>query len=404
LGDFNFWHLFEGIYSFFTGDLQTAILRIALILIGLALIFLCFKKILDPLILLPMGLAMVVVNAAMLPLDTGEIGNLFLDPITSEPSKLMEILQVDWLQPLYTFLFSNGLIACLIFMGIGAITNLDYLIAKPLPSMLIAIGAELGTVVTLPLALLMGLDLKQAGAIAIVGGADGPMVLYASLILAKELFVPIAVIAYVYLSLTYAVYPFLLKLLIPKKLRGIPMDNKAMPHIPSSQKFAFSVIASLVLSLLFPVAAPLFLSFFLGVAVKEMGITRFVEFLEGPLLFGSTFILGLVLGALFNVQVITNPIVLKLLILGIVAILVSGIGGILSGLVYYKISKGKVNPVIGIAGVSCIPTTAKIAQKSAFEANKSAMIIAYAMGPSVAGVIFSAIMCGIYVTAIPYVM
>jgi carboxybiotin decarboxylase len=400
---FNFWQIFEGIYSFFSGDLLSAIFRIILILVGILLIYLCYKKILDPLILLPMGMMMIVVNAGVLIVSTGKLGTLFVDPLVSDPSKLMDILQIDWLQPIYTFTFGNGLIACLIFIGIGVITDLDYLIAKPLPSMLLAIAAELGTVVTLPLAMLWGLDIKQAASIAMVGGADGPMVLYTSLVLAKDLFVPISVIAYVYLSLTYIGYPYLIKLMIPKHMRGIAMNPRAIPEVSSTEKLAFAVIAALVLSLLFPVAAPLFGSFFLGVAIKEMDVVRFKEFLEGPLLFGSTFLLGLVLGSLFSVDVISNPIVLKLLVLGLVSLLLSGAGGLLGGLIYYKISKGKVNPLIGIAGVSCVPTTAKVAQKEAFMANKFAMILPYAMGPNVAGVITTAIICGLYVGIIPFI-
>ena len=138
------------------------------------------------------------------------------------------------------------------------------------------------------------------------------------------------------------------------------------------------------------------------VAIKELNIVRFKEFLEGPLLYGSTFILGLVLGALFSVDIISNPIVLKLLVLGVLALFLSGVGGLASGLIYYKISKGKVNPLIGIAGVSCVPTTAKVAQKAVFKANKWVMILPYAMGPNVAGVITSAILCGIYIAAIPH--
>ena len=398
---FNLLQFFQGIYSFFISSPETAILRIVLILIGFLILYLCYKKTLDPLILLPMGLMMVVVNAGMLVTGSGKLGTLFIDPLISDTNDLMNILQINFLQPIYTFTFSNGLIACLIFMGIGVMTDLDYLIAKPVPSMLIAFAAELGTVVTLPIAMMFGLNVKEAAAIAMVGGADGPMVLYTSLILAKDLFVPISIIAYVYLSLTYVGYPYLINLMIPKELRGIRMNIRDIPQVSSTQKFVFSIVAAFVLSLLFPVAAPLFGSFFVGVAIKEMDIARFKEFLEGPLLFGSTFFLGVVLGALFSVDIISNPIVLKLLILGIISLLLSGIGGLIGGLIYYKISKGKVNPLIGIAGVSCVPTTAKVAQYAAYKANKLAMILPYAMGPNVAGVITTAIICGIYVTAIP---
>jgi oxaloacetate decarboxylase beta subunit len=399
---FNFARVFEGFYSFFSASVEVALLRLLLIAIGLLLIYLCHKGILDPLILLPMGIGMVAVNAGMLVGASGRIENLFVDPLVSDPVRLMEVLQIDFLQPIYTFAFSNGLIACAIFTGIGVITDLDYLIATPISSMLLAAGAELGTILTVPIAMLWGLNLKQAAAIAMVGGADGPMVLFTSLTLAKDLFVPISVISYVYLSLTYVGYPYLLKLLVPKRLRGIPMDLRSVPKISPVEKLVFSVVALLVLSLLFPVATPLFASFFLGVAIKEMNVVRFKEFLEGPLLFGSTFLLGLVLGALFSVDVLGNPVVFKLLVLGIVALVLSGIGGIVGGLVYYKLSKGRVNPLIGLAGVSCVPTTAKVVQKAAFQANKRVVILPFAMGPNVAGVITTAIISGIYLSTIHF--
>jgi len=398
---FEFWQIFQGIYSLFHCSPEISLIRLLLIVIGLILIFLSYKQILDPLILLPMGIGMVAINCGMLVLEGGRLSNLFLEPLVSDPTKLVEILQIDFLQPVYTFTFSNGLIACLIFMGIGAITDLDFFIARPFQSLILAVCAELGTVLTVPLAMAWGFNLKEAVSIGMVGGADGPMVLYTSLLLSKNLFVPITVIAYIYLSLTYAGYPYLIKLMVPKRLRGIPMDPMAIPEVSPAEKFTFSIVALVILCLLFPVAAPLFTSFFLGVAVKESGITRFLDFLEGPLLYGSTFFLGLTLGALFSVEIISNIAVLKLLILGMAALLLSGIGGLIGGLIYCKISKGKVNPLLGIAAVSCVPTCAKVAQKAAADENNMAMILPFAMGPNVAGVITSAIICGIYVTAAP---
>lgn len=229
------------------------------------------------------------------------------------------------------------------------------------------------------------------------------MVLYGSLMMAKDLFVPITVVAYLYLSLTYVGYPYLIKLLIPKELRGIrmnPLDRRLLPRVSGTAKLIFSAVAAALLSLLFPMGAPLFVSFFVGVALKEAGVTRHVEFLSGPLLYGSTFFLGLMLGALMSADLILNPKVLLLLGLGVLALLLLGIGGLAGGLVYCWMSKKTVNPLIGIAGVSCVPTTAKVAQKCAFEANKWCQILPFAMGPNVAGVITTAIIGGIYTSTI----
>jgi oxaloacetate decarboxylase beta subunit len=140
------------------------------------------------------------------------------------------------------------------------------------------------------------------------------------------------------------------------------------------------------------------MSFFLGVIIKESGVKRFVEFIEGPVLYGATFFLGLILGVLCEAAIILNPKVLPLLILGIVALLFSGVGGIAGGYLMYFITKGNFNPVIGIAGVSCIPTTAKVAQKEIQKVNHQAIILPYAMGASVSGGITSAIIAAIFIT------
>ncbi|HOZ62350.1 MAG TPA: sodium ion-translocating decarboxylase subunit beta [Smithellaceae bacterium] len=390
--------LFQGIATMISGEPIIAIGRIVLIATGIALVFLGAKGTLEPLIMIPMGLGMASVNAAVLYLSATITGTIFIDPIASDPVNLFDALQINFLQPIYTFTFSNGLIACLLFLGIGVITDVGYIMMAPFKGMLIAIFAELGTILTFPLAVWMGLTYKEAAAISVVGGADGPMVLFTSLILAKDLFVPITIVAYLYLSLTYGGYPYLIRLLVPKRLRGIKMDLKNIPKVSRSEKITFSVITCTVLCLLFPVAAPLFMSFFLGVIIRESGVKRFIEFLEGPVLYGSTFFLGLLLGVLCEAQIILNPKVLNLLILGMFALLMSGIGGIIGGYVLYFITKGNFNPVIGIAGVSCLPTTAKVAQKEVQTINRHSIILPYALGASVSGVITTAIIAAIFVT------
>jgi len=395
---FDILYLFQGIATMVDSDPAVAIARVALIALGIAFVYLGAKGTLEPLIMIPMGVGMASVNAAVLYLSANTMGTIFIDPMASEPARLMEILQIDFLQPIYTFMFSNGLIACLVFMGIGVLTDIGYMLISPFRSMFIAIMAELGTLLTLPIAVAMGLTYREAASIAMVGGADGPMVLYTSLMLAKDLFVPITIVAYLYLSLTYGGYPYLIRLLIPKKLRGLKMDLKSVPRITKSEKITFAIITCTILCLLFPVAAPLFMSFFLGVIIKESGVTHFIEFIGGPVLYGSTFFLGLLLGVLCEASTILNPKVLVLLVLGIVALLISGIGGIIGGYIAYYTSGKKYNPTIGIAGVSCVPTTAKVAQKEVMAANRYAIILPYAMGANICGVITSAIIAGIFVT------
>jgi carboxybiotin decarboxylase len=397
-------NLFQGISTLMQSDTNILVARIGLILLGLLLVYLGKKGILEPLLMIPMGLGMSAINAGILFMPNGSQGNLFVDPLVTDPTKLIDTLQIDWLQPIYTFTFSNGLIACLVFMGIGVLLDVGFLLQRPLVSMFLALFGELGTFATIPIAILMGLNIRDAASIAMVGGADGPMVLFTSLNLSKDLFVPITVVAYLYLGLTYGGYPYLIKLLVPKKLRAIKMDppKKKVKPITSNQKLAFAVIICTILCLLFPVAAPLFFSLFIGVAVRESGLTHMIEFISGPLLYGSTFFLGLLLGILCEAHLILNPKVLTLLILGIIALLLSGIGGIMGGYVMYFITGKKFNPVIGIAAVSCVPTTAKVAQKSVSEANPDSIILPYALGANICGVITTAIIAGIYITLIPY--
>jgi carboxybiotin decarboxylase len=390
--------LFQGIATMGAQDLTHVLARIVLILLGLLFVYLGYKETLEPLIMVPMGIGMASVNASVLFLSPTVIGTIFLDPMVSDITSLMNLLQINFLQPIYTLTFSNGLIACFVFMGIGVLCDIGYVLASPFSSMFIAIWAELGTILTFPIAIAMGLTAKEAAAIAMVGGADGPMVLFTSLILAKHLFVPIGIVAYLYLSLTYGLYPYLIKLLVPERLRGIKVDLSHIPKISHGQKIAFAVITCTVLCLLFPVAGPLFMSFFLGVVVREANIVPYKTFIETTVLYGSTFFLGLILGVLCEANTILNPVVLKLLLLGCTSLLISGIGGIIGGYLMYFISGKKFNPVIGIAGVSCVPTTAKVAQKEVYKVNRRATVLPLALGANICGVITTAILAGIYIT------
>jgi Na+-transporting malonate decarboxylase carboxybiotin decarboxylase subunit len=400
--EIEFLNIFQGIATMVASDPLIAVARVVLIALGIAFVYWGVKGTLEPLIMIPMGIGMACVNAGVLFLSAKTMGTIFIDPIASEPAKLLDVLQIDFLQPIYTFTFSNGLIACLVFMGIGAISDIGYMLIAPVRCMFIAVMAELGTLLTFPIAVAMGLTYKEAAAIAMVGGADGPMVLYTSLMLARDLFVPITIVAYLYLSLCYAGYPYLVRLLVPKHLRGIKMDQKMVPNVTAAEKITFAIITATVLCLLFPVAAPLFLSFFLGVIVRESGVKQYVEFLSGTVLYGSTFFLGLMLGVLCEANTILNPKVILLLFLGMTALLLSGIGGIIGGYIVYWTSGRTFNPVIGIAGVSCVPTTAKVAQREAHDANKFAMILPWAMGACVSGVITSAIIAGLYVSVLQH--
>ena len=394
-------NLFPGIASFFVQETAIAALRIFLILFGMILAYMGFKRTLEPLIMVPMGIGMTSVNAGALFLKSGKVGNLFLDPLIEQPDALVNIMQVNFLQPVYNLTFSNGLIAGLVFFGIGAMCEVGFILARPWASMIVAIFAEMGSFITLVIGYKLGLPIGEAASVAIIGGADGPMVLYTSLMLAPNLFVPISIIAYLYLSLTYAGYPYLIKLLVPKKYRGVEVEI-AHVGVGKTAKFIFIVITCGVLCLLLPVAAPLIMCFFLGLAVKEAEIEQFIKLLDETILYGSTLFLGLLLGVLCEAQTILAPKVGLLIILGMVALFFSAVGGLLGGWIVYLATKNY-NPVIGIAGVSCVPTTAKLAQHAAHEANPFAMVLPLALGANISGVIVSAIATGVFISTIALV-
>ena len=390
--------LFPGVATLFVQDSYIAVARIGLILLGMVLAYLGFTRTLEPLIMVPMGIGMCAVNAGQLFLKSGKIGNLFLDPMVEQPDLLVNIMQVNFLQPVYNLTFSNGLIACIVFFGIGAMCEVGFLLARPWASMIVAIFAEMGTFFTLVVGYKMGLPIGEAASVAIIGGADGPMVLYTSLMMAPDLFVPISIIAYLYLSLTYVGYPYLIKLLVPEKYRGLEV-NIIHAGIGAKSKFIFSIVSCAVLCLLFPVAAPLLMSFFLGLAIKDAIIEPYSKLLDETLLYCATLFLGLLLGVLCDAQTIMNPKVGILIILGMLALLVSAIGGLLGGWIVYLVTKN-FNPVIGIAGVSCVPTTAKLAQHAAHEANPFSMILPLALGANISGVIVTAIATGVFISTL----
>lgn len=390
--------LFQGIATLFMAEPRVAILRLLLIGVGFLLVYLGYRHILDPLVIIPMGFAMIMVNAGVMVMMEGELGTLFISPLATTTGEVVDALQIYFLQPFFSLTFANGLIACLVFMGIGATLDLDFFLAKPFLSMALAIPAELGTILALPIGVACGLPLAEAASVASIGGADGPMVLYTSLMLARDMFVPITIIAYVYLSVCYILYPLMIKKIVPRRLQGIEMDPKDIPRVSSTEKFAFAIIGCFVLCLLFPVAAPLFACLFFGIVCKEAKIRRFTVFLDDVVLTGSTMILGFVLGAVLSADVVLDPRVFLILVIGLLALILSGLGGLAGGLIAYKLSKGKINPLIGVAGVSCLPTTVKIVQKCAQEANPRCIIMPHATGPCIAGIITTAIICGYYVT------
>ncbi|WP_321340992.1 Na+-transporting malonate decarboxylase, carboxybiotin decarboxylase subunit [Breoghania sp.] len=391
--------IFPGIGTLFVQEPLIAFSRLGLIVLGFVLAYHGFKRTLEPLIMVPMGLGMMAVNAGVMFLEAGQIGTLIIAPMVSETNALMNIMQINFLQPIYNFTFVNSLVACMLFMGIGTMADISFILARPWASITVGVCAELGTFVTLVIGYYFGLTPGQAAAVGSIGGADGPMVLFASLIMAKDLFVPISIIAYLYLSLCYAGYPYIVRWVVPEKYRALEVEIE-FPDVSNQAKFVFTIVAAALLCFLLPVAAPLILSFFMGVAIKEAEIEPYQNLLENTIVYGSTLFLGLVLGVLCEASTLLDPRVAILLVLGITALAISALGGLGGGWLVWWWTKGKYNPAIGIAGVSCMPSTAKIAQRCTFEASPYAMIMPLAMGASICGVIVSAIAVGVFASTI----
>ena len=351
-----------------------------MVLVALVFLYLAIAKGFEPLLLVPIAFGMLLVNLfpdIMKEIKGGEAGGLL---------RYFYLLD-EW-----------SILPSLIFLGVGAMTDFGPLIANP-KSFLLGAAAQIGIFAAYFLAIIFGFNGAAAAAISIIGGADGPMVLFTSLMLAPHLFVPISVIAYLYLSLTYAGYPWLLKMLVPKALRGKDIMFYA-PEVPKSKKFIFILVCCALLCLLLPMAAPLIMSFFLGMAIKEAEIVPYQDLIENTLLYTGTLMLGLLLGTLCEASTLLNPKVAPLIVLGILALAVSGAVGILGGYVVYWFKKGDFNPVVGIAGVSCVPTTAKIAQHAAEDEDPFAIVLPVAMGANIGGVIVSAIACGVFIATI----
>lgn len=416
MGDIQLLQIFQGVATLVDSEPTLIIGRISLILIGFLLIYLGKKGVLEALIMVPMGLGMSIINAAVMFVPPRMVlaeqvdqatglgkGTLFLSPLISEGAQWIDILQIQWLQPVYSFTFSNGLIACLVFLGIGSLLDVGFVMARPFKSMFIALCGEFGTFVAFPLGVWMGLPLADSAATATIGGADGPMVLFAALMLSDKLFVPITVVAYLYLGLTYGGYPFMIKALVPRHIRGLAMPMEHTHTITPDEKIVFAVAAATALCLLFPVASPLFLSLFTGVVIRESGLTHFHELFSNTILYGATFFLGFLLGVLCEASTILQPEVLILLVIGIIALTFSGLGGLMGGYVLYFWYKRKginYNPVIGIAAVSCVPTTSKVAQKCVSEVNPGAIIMPHALGCNISGVITSAVFAAVLITVV----
>lgn len=341
------------------------------------LIYLAIVKKFEPLLLLPIAFGILLVNLPLTglmdgPASDGEAGGL--------------------LYYLYQGV-KKGIYPSLIFLGIGAMTDFGPLIARP-SSLFLGAGAQFGICIAFVIAVLLGFDPQQAASIAIIGGADGPTAIFLTTKLAPDMLPAIAIAAYSYMALIPMIQPPIMRALTTKKERETEMAQ--LREVSKLERVCFPVIVTILCVLMLPSVAPLIGMLMLGNLFKESGVVeRLSETVQNALINIVTIFLGTTVGATANAENFLRPETLKIIALGLIAFIFSTIGGLLLGKVMYLVTGGKVNPLIGSAGVSAVPMAARVSHVEGQKANPANFLLMHAIGPNVAGVIGSAVAAGI---------
>lgn len=350
---------------------------IVMIIIACVLIYLAIGKKFEPLLLLPIAFGVLLANLPLTglmdaPSDSNEVGGLLY----------------------YLYLgVKKGIYPSLIFLGIGAMTDFGPLIARP-SSLLLGAGAQFGIVIAFIVANIFRFEPEEAASIGIIGGADGPTAIYLTTRLAPHLLASIAIAAYSYMALIPLIQPPLMRLLTTKKEREIKMEQ--LRHVSKTEKICFPIAVTIFCVLLLPSVAPLIGMLMLGNLFRESGVVeRLSDTAQNALINIVTIFLGVTVGATAKGSEFLKPETLGIIILGLVAFMFSTIGGLLIGKFMCWVTKGRINPLIGSAGVSAVPMAARISQVEGQKANPGNYLLMHAMGPNVAGVIGSAVAAGI---------
>ncbi len=382
--------------------------NIVMIAIGCVLIYLAIKKQYEPLLLLPIAFGVILANLPLAGLMTPASSELI--PIASatdtELAKyaVMEVggeqfVNVTHSGGLLYYLYQGvklGIYPPLIFLGVGAMTDFGPLIANP-KSFILGAAAQIGIFVTFIGAMLLGFEGVIAASIAIIGGADGPTAIYVTSKLAPDYLGPIAVAAYLYMALVPIIQPPIMMALTTKKERSVVMTQ--LRPVSKTEKILFPIIVTIVVSLLLPSAAPLVGMLMLGNLFRESGVvSRLSSTAQNELMNIVVIFLGLTVGATANGEVFLSLETLLIIGLGVFAFAIGTASGVLFGKVMYVVTGGKVNPLIGAAGVSAVPMAARVAQKVGQKENPSNFLLMHAMGPNVAGVIGSAVAAGVLIS------
>lgn len=356
----------------------TAITWQQCIMIGIAcvLIYLAIRKGFEPLLLLPIAFGVLLAN---LPL-TG----IMSEPQGKEPGGLLYYLYMG---------VKLGIYPSLIFLGIGAMTDFGPLIARP-SSLFLGAAAQLGIVIAFIIAAALGFTPNEAASIGIIGGADGPTAIYLATRLAPDLLGPIAIAAYSYMALIPLIQPPIMRLLTTKKEREVKMEQ--LGEVSKLEKIIFPIVVTIITILLLPSVAPLIGMLMLGNLFKESGVVeRLSNTAQNALINIVTIFLGTTVGATAAADKFLRLQTIEIILLGLTAFIFSTAGGVLLGKLMYFLSGGKVNPLIGSAGVSAVPMAARVSQVEGKKANPNNYLLMHAMGPNVAGVIGSAVAAGV---------
>lgn len=352
--------------------------HVVMLLIGLFFIYLAIAKEFEPMLLIPIGFGILIGNIPF-NMDAGLKVGIY------EEGSVLNILYQG---------VTSGWYPPLIFLGIGAMTDFSALISNP-KLMLIGAAAQFGIFGAYMIALEMGFDPMQAGAIGIIGGADGPTAIYVANNLAPDLVAPIAVAAYSYMALIPLIQPPIMKLLTTKKERSIVM--KQLRKVSKVEKIVFPVFVVLFCSLLLPSVAPLLGMLMLGNLLRESGVTeRLSDTAQNALCNIVTIMLGTTVGATANGEIFLRVQTIAIVCMGLLAFAFATIGGVLLGKVLCAVTGGKINPLIGSAGVSAVPMAARVSQTVGAKENPTNFLLMHAMGPNVAGVIGSAVAAGFF--------
>ena len=362
-----------------------------MICVGCFLLYLAIVKEFEPLILLPMAFGMILAN---LP-GSGIIHMQYFVGDGLEHPEWIEILNNGGLADMLYMGVKLGIYPPLIFLGIGTMTDFAPLISNP-KSLLLGAAAQLGIFFTFVGAKILGFTNQEAGAIGIIGGADGPTAIYVTTKLAPHLLGSIAVAAYCYMALVPVIQPPIMKVLTTEKERQIVMT--APRRVSKTEKILFPIIVTIIVALTLPDAAILVGCLMMGNLMKESGVVERITKTAGNELMNIiTIFLGFSVGCTTNAATFLNIQTVEIIVLGIIAFGVGTAGGVILGKVMCAVTHGKINPLIGSAGVSAVPMAARVSQKVGQEYNPRNYLLMHAMGPNVAGVIGSAVAAGILI-------